>query len=107
MSTLQGKSAFVTGGGQGVGQGIALALAAEGARVAISGRTPEKLAATVAEIERRGGRGFAVPGDVKIEADIHRCVDAVVREFGTIDILVNNAQEVHLGPLMSMERSDF
>jgi len=107
MSTLQGKTALITGGGQGVGRGIALALAAEGAQVAITGRTPAKLDATVAEIERRGGHAMAVPGDVKIETDIERTVDAVVAKFSTIDILVNNAQEVTLGPLLTMQRRDF
>jgi meso-butanediol dehydrogenase/(S,S)-butanediol dehydrogenase/diacetyl reductase len=107
MSTLQGKAALITGGGQGVGRGIALALAAEGAHVAVTGRRPEKLASTVAEIERRGGRAIAVPGDVKVAADIERTIDAVVRAYSTIDILVNNAQEVTLGPLLSMERDDF
>jgi meso-butanediol dehydrogenase / (S,S)-butanediol dehydrogenase / diacetyl reductase len=107
MPTLQGKIALVTGGGQGVGRGIALALAAEGAAIAVTGRTPEKIASTVAEIEGRGGRAIAVSGDVKDEAAIARTVDRVVAELGTIDILVNNAQEVPLGPLLSMERSDF
>jgi NAD(P)-dependent dehydrogenase (short-subunit alcohol dehydrogenase family) len=107
MPTLEGKIAIVTGGGQGVGRGIALALSAEGATVAITGRTPAKLDATVAEIGQRGGRAIALPGDVKIEADIARTVDAVVKEFGTIDILVNNAQEVTLGPLLDMQRGDF
>jgi NAD(P)-dependent dehydrogenase (short-subunit alcohol dehydrogenase family) len=107
MSTLHGKVALVTGGGQGVGRGIALALASEGAHVAITGRTPSKLDATAREIEGRGARALTVPGDVKVEADIERTVDAVVAEFGTIDILVNNAQEVRLGPLLSMQRSDF
>lgn len=107
MPTLEGKFAIVTGGGQGVGRGIALALSKEGATIAITGRTPEKLHATVAEIEGHGGRALAVPGDVKVEGDIARTVETVVKEFGTIDILVNNAQEVTLGPLLSMERNDF
>ena len=107
MPTLQGKIALVTGGGQGVGRGIALALASEGAAIAVTGRTPEKIESTVAEIESRGGRAIAVSGDVKDEADIARTVERVVSEFATIDILVNNAQEVPLGPLLSMQRSDF
>jgi NAD(P)-dependent dehydrogenase (short-subunit alcohol dehydrogenase family) len=107
MPTLEGKIAIVTGGGQGVGRGIALALAGEGAVVAITGRTPEKLDATVAEIEGRGGRALAIPGNVKVEADIARTVETVVRELGTIDILVNNAQEVTLGLLLDMNRDDF
>jgi NAD(P)-dependent dehydrogenase (short-subunit alcohol dehydrogenase family) len=107
MSTLQGKIALVTGAGRGVGRGIALALAAEGAHIAITGRTPATLESTVREIEARGVRARSITGDVKDEHDIVRTVEAVVAEFGTIDILVNNAQEVPLGLLLSMERADF
>ena len=106
MPTLEGKIAIVTGGGQGVGR-EARALSAEGAVVAITGRTPEKLDATVTGSTSAGGRALAVPGNVKDEADIARTVDTVVEQFGTIDILVNNAQEVTLGPLLDMQRSDF
>ncbi|MES0874658.1 SDR family NAD(P)-dependent oxidoreductase [Sinimarinibacterium thermocellulolyticum] len=99
MARLAGKVALVTGAGQGVGQGIAYALAAEGAAIAVAGRTLSKLQATVAEIERRGGKAFAVECDVKRAASAKACVDAVVAHFGKLNILVNNAQEVALGTL--------
>ncbi len=104
MGTLQGKVALVTGAGQGVGRGIALALAAEGAQVMSAGRTLAKVQDTAAEIDRRGGVGGAVVADVKEEADIHRAVDATVARFGTVDILVNNAQEVTIAPLTDLTR---
>ncbi|MEX1007982.1 MAG: SDR family oxidoreductase [Acidimicrobiia bacterium] len=107
MGTLDGKAALVTGAGQGVGEGIALALAVEGAQVMAAGRTPEKVEATAAEIRNRGGTAQAVACDVKYEDQIHRCVDATVEAFGTVDILVNNAQEVSLGPLLHMTRDNF
>lgn len=94
---LKGKVALVTGAGQGVGQGIALALASEGAAIAVTGRTKAKLDATVAEIEQRGGKAFAVECDVKSAASLEACVNAVVQHFGKLNILVNNAQEVPLG----------
>ncbi|HEV8296710.1 MAG TPA: SDR family oxidoreductase [Acidimicrobiales bacterium] len=100
---LDGKVAIVTGAGQGVGKGVAIALAAEGAAVMLMGRTQSKLDVVAAEIAARGGRAAVVSGDVKVLADIERCVDATVREFGTIDILVNNAQEVPLGYLLEVE----
>ncbi|MFP5306392.1 MAG: SDR family NAD(P)-dependent oxidoreductase [Gammaproteobacteria bacterium] len=99
MSRLAGKIALVTGAGQGVGQGIALALAAEGAAVAVTGRTKTKLDATVQQIEQRGGRALAIECNVRDPASLEACVGAVVAQFGKLNILVNNAQEVPLGTL--------
>lgn len=99
MAELDGKVALVTGAGQGVGQGIAFALAAAGAHVALTGRTASKLEDTGAEIGRRGGVAAAFACDVKSATELARTVDRVVERFGTIDILVNNAHEVPLGTL--------
>jgi 2-hydroxycyclohexanecarboxyl-CoA dehydrogenase len=89
---LDGKIAIVTGGGQGIGRGIALALATEGAAVTVTGRSPDKLAAVVQEITATGGRAIAASGDVGIRADVARWVEVTAAEYGTVDILVNNAQ---------------
>jgi NAD(P)-dependent dehydrogenase (short-subunit alcohol dehydrogenase family) len=102
MGTLDGRIALVTGAGQGVGQGIAFALAAEGARVAVTGRTLAKVEATAAEIRRRGGEALALECNVKNAADLERSVSATVARFGGLNILVNNAQEVPLGSLNSV-----
>jgi meso-butanediol dehydrogenase/(S,S)-butanediol dehydrogenase/diacetyl reductase len=99
VGKLDNKIALVTGAGQGVGQGIAFALAAEGAAVAVTGRTLAKVEATAAEIEKRGGRALALECDVKNAASLKACVNAVVKHFGGLNILVNNAQEVPLGAL--------
>ncbi|HQZ01574.1 MAG TPA: SDR family oxidoreductase [Thauera sp.] len=99
MKRLAGKVALVTGGGQGVGRGIALALAAEGARVAVSGRTLSKVEDACREIQSRGGEALAIECNVKSEDSLKRCVDAVVAHFGGLQILVNNAQEVPNGKL--------
>ncbi len=99
MTELQGKAALVTGAGQGVGQGIAYALAAAGAAVAVAGRTLEKLERTVAQVRARGGRAVAIQCDVKAAADLERAITRTVAQFGGLNILVNNAQEVPLGPL--------
>lgn len=102
MARLAGKVALVTGAGQGVGQGIAFALAAEGAAIAVAGRTLSKVQATAQQIEQRGGRAFAVECDVKSVTSAQACVDAVVAHFGKLNILVNNAQEVALGALQDV-----
>lgn len=107
MGLLDGKIALVTGAGQGVGQGIALALAAEGAAIAVSGRTASKLDATCKTIEERGGRALPFACDVKSADALAKLVDDVVEAFGTIDILVNNAQEVPLGPLEGVSDESF
>lgn len=107
MGSLDGKAAVVTGAGQGVGQGIAFALARAGAAVVLAGRTREKLDATRAEITERGGRAFAVAGNVKSAPDLEALVAGAVAEFGGVDILVNNAQEVPLGPLAEVSDEAF
>ena len=104
---LDGKAALVTGAGQGVGQGIALALAKRGARVAVVGRTLSKCAATARMIEERGGVAIAAECDVKELSSLEAAVGFTVGEFGTIDILVNNAQEVPLGPLDGVSEEAF
>ena len=104
---LEGKVALVTGAGQGVGQGIALALAAEGARVVVTGRTLEKLEATCGLIRERSGEAWPVVCDVKSEQSLKECVDTTVAHFGALNILVNNAQEVPLGTLEQVTDENF
>ena len=107
MGMLTGKVALVTGAGQGVGQGIAFALAAEGAAVAVTGRTASKVEDTCKQIEKRGGRAIAVACDVKSEKALAATVKEVVRQLGGIQILINNAQEVPLGPLNGVSDEQF
>ncbi len=104
---LEGKVAIVTGAGQGVGRGIALALARHGARVTAQGRTLAKVEETRDLIEERGGSALAVAGDVRDAADLAACVDATVERFGGLQILVNNAQEVPLGSLDDVDERAF
>jgi len=99
MTDLGGKVALVTGAGQGVGLGIALALSAAGASVVLAGRTLEKVEKAAAEVVARGGKACAVACNVRDPADLAAAVEAAVKAFGGLDILVNNAQEVPLGKL--------
>lgn len=104
---LTGKTALVTGAGQGVGQGIALALARAGATVVVSGRTESKLEATCAAIAEAGGQAIAVPANVKSADALMALVEQTVAHTGALDILVNNAQEVPLGALLEVSDEAF
>lgn len=99
---LEGKAAIVTGAGQGVGRGIALALAAEGAAVVVAGKTESKLHDVCKEIEERGGMAVPVICEVGKRDDIEACVRTAVETFSRIDILVNNAQAVPLGRILDV-----
>jgi NAD(P)-dependent dehydrogenase (short-subunit alcohol dehydrogenase family) len=83
--------AIVTGGGTGIGRGIALAFAREGAKVVIANRTEETGTRTVGDIVAAGGRALFVPTDIRSIEESRRLVDQTVEAFGTVDILVNNA----------------
>jgi NAD(P)-dependent dehydrogenase (short-subunit alcohol dehydrogenase family) len=90
--TLEGLSALVTGGGRGVGKGIALELARAGCRVAVNYHAASDEAdRTVREIGALGGEGFAVQGDVRIAADVRAMIQRTVDRVGRLHILVNNA----------------
>ena len=94
---LAGRVAIVTGAGRGIGRAIALRYSREGATVVLAARTSAQIDEAAAEIESAGGRALAIQCDVSSESDVDRLVDATVRQFGRIDILVNNAA-VNLPP---------
>jgi 3-oxoacyl-[acyl-carrier protein] reductase len=88
---LQGLTAVITGGGTGIGKGIALALAREGVNVVICGRRAEPLQATVAEIQTEGDTAVWVQADMSVVDDVNRVVETALANFQTIHILINNA----------------
>jgi meso-butanediol dehydrogenase / (S,S)-butanediol dehydrogenase / diacetyl reductase len=100
---LSGKVALITGAGQGVGEGCAIALADEGAAVACVGRTLSKVERVAKTIESRGGAAIALRADVTDADDIRASVDATLERFGTIDILVNNAVQPPAGRLNDLD----
>src|SRR6266567_8057904 len=88
---LDRRVALVTGGASGIGRATSLAMAREGARVAVADRTEESAAATVALINAAGGQAIAIGGDVTREADVAAMVARTVSAFGRIDCAFNNA----------------
>jgi NAD(P)-dependent dehydrogenase (short-subunit alcohol dehydrogenase family) len=93
-SRLEGKIAMVTGAGSGIGRACALALAHEGARVALIGRRKDRLEAVAREI---GTNALVVAADVSKKPDIDRMVEQTVSSFGGLNVLVNNAGVLHAG----------
>jgi 3-oxoacyl-[acyl-carrier protein] reductase len=91
MKRLDGKIAIITGGGSGIGRGLALALAEEGARVVVCGRRASKLDETVQAVGKQGGEALAIQANIAVEQDVDRVVSTTLQKYGQIDILINNA----------------
>src|ERR1700756_1216519 len=108
MSKLQGKVALVTGASKGIGAGIALELASQGAAVAVN-YSGSKAAAekVVEEIKKAGGKAIAVQANVADPDTIGPLINAVTKAFGPIDILVNNAGIYEFGPLETITPDHF
>ena len=108
MGRLTGKVAIVTGASKGIGDGIAKALAAEGAAVAVNyASSREGADRVVAEITKAGGKAIAVQGDVSKAADVKRLVAETVKAFGGLDVLVNNAGIYAFDPLENVTEAEF
>jgi len=115
MSTLKGKTLFISGASRGIGKAIALRAARDGANVAVAAKTAEphpRLDGTVftaaEEIEAAGGKALALITDVRFEESVQAAVAKTVDTFGGIDILVNNASAISLTPtpMTTMKRYD-
>jgi 3-oxoacyl-[acyl-carrier protein] reductase len=108
MSKLKGKVAVVTGASKGIGAGIAKALAKEGASVVVNYASSKAGAdKVVAEITSAGGKAVAVGGDVSKKADAQGIIDAAIRHFGRLDILVNNSGVYEFSPIDAVTEEHF
>jgi 3-oxoacyl-[acyl-carrier protein] reductase len=101
---LQNKVALVTGGGTGIGRATCLALANRGASIAVNfSRSKEEAEETVKLIQDLGGQAIAMKADVSKDNEVRDMVDQIVRRFGTVDLLVNNASITRHIPLPDLE----
>jgi 3-oxoacyl-[acyl-carrier protein] reductase len=107
MARLQGRVALVTGASQGIGRACALALAAEGAKIAAAARNQDKLAAVVQEISKAGGEATAFRMDVSSEDEVKAAIKSALEKFGKIDVLVNNAGITRDTLVLRMKRADW
>ena len=107
MGKLDGKVAIITGGGTGIGRGIADTLVSEGCTVVISGRRAEVLEKAKTELEAGGGTVMAVQSDVTKEDDVISLFEQTVTRFGRLDILVNNAGIGIRGPIEETSLEDW
>lgn len=104
---MQGKVAFVTGGGSGIGAATAQRLAQEGATVVVCGRRREPLDEVVAGIVAAGGKAEAVVADVSDEAGFTAALEATAQRHGRLDVLVNNAMAYTWGSIEEMSTADW
>ena len=104
---LTGKSAVVTGGGDGIGRSIALTLAREGASVAIPDINKESAERVAQEITERGGRALGIETDVASKVSVDAMSQQVLESFGSIDILVNNAGVQYVGTAVDYPESEW
>ena len=105
--SLAGKTALVTGAAQGIGRDIALALAADGADVAICDVNIDAARTTAADIEAKGRKSLAVKANVASSAEVAAMVDQTVQSLGRLDILVNNAGITRDGLILRMKDEDW
>ena len=110
MTTLAGKTLFITGGSRGIGLAIAVRAARDGANVAVAAKTstphpklPGTIHTAAEQVRRAGGRALALECDIRFEQQIEAAVARTADEFGGIDICVNNASAISLTPTLQTD----
>jgi NAD(P)-dependent dehydrogenase (short-subunit alcohol dehydrogenase family) len=101
------KVVLITGGSRGLGLVLARQFCAEGARVALLARDPDELAGAREDLVRRGGNALTISCDLLEREQIEAAVEKIVGHFGGLDVVINNAGIIEIGPLEHMQRGDF
>lgn len=107
MQRLSGKTAFITGGGTGIGRACALLFAREGAKVAIAARRTDKLDAVAQEIIAEGHEALALECDVTKKTSVEKALRATEERFGALNVIVNNAGALHVGAAEETSEEDW
>lgn len=104
---LMGQTALITGGSRGLGLILARQLTCEGCRIVICARDEEELDRARLDLAARGADVLAIPCDVSDQAQVERMISTAVEHFGSIDILINNAGVIQVGPIQNTTIADF
>ena len=107
MTDLKNKNALITGAGKGIGKAIALALAKEGVNVILLARTQEEIDSVAAKVRSLRVKALAITADVADINSVNAAVEKALAEFGTIDILINNAGIAAFGKFLELEPTDW
>lgn len=107
MTDLKNKNALITGAGKGIGKAIALALAKEGVNVILVARTQEEIDSVAAKVRSLRVKALAITADVADINSVNAAVEKALAEFGTIDILINNAGIAAFGKFLELEPTDW
>jgi 3-oxoacyl-[acyl-carrier protein] reductase len=107
MTDLKNKNALITGAGKGIGKAIALALAKEGVNVILVARTQEEIDSVAAKVRSLRVKALAITADVADINSVNSAIEKALAEFGTIDILINNAGIAAFGKFLELEPTDW
>ncbi|MDI6047498.1 3-ketoacyl-ACP reductase [Flavobacterium yafengii] len=107
MTDLKNKNALITGAGKGIGKAIAIALAKEGVNVILVARTQEEIDSVAAKVRSLRVKALAITADVADINSVNNAVEKALAEFGTIDILINNAGIAAFGKFLELEPTDW
>ena len=107
MQAIEGKVTIVTGASKGIGRAIAVLFAQNKAKVVLAARNKKELEELAGQINKQGGEAFVVPADMSKEADIKNLLSRTVEQYGTVDIVINNAGLGIWAPVAEMKTEDF
>jgi len=107
MQPLAGKVAIVTGASRGIGKAISILLAQSGSRVVLAARSEPQLKSVSEEISSQNGEALVIPTDLTVDEEMERLVQQTLKEWGSVDVLINNAGFGKVAPVVKAKVSDW